>query len=104
MVIKQGEWVLEKRISIGTAVLMLAQTVALIIAGSWWIADLDGRVEANSLTISATKAEVARIHDLQTNVVIDAARLDERLRSFDAQLQRFDTLLGRIAAKQNPLP
>ena len=101
MVIKQGEWVLEKRISIGTAVLMTAQTIALIIAGSWWIADLDGRVDANSLTISATKAEVARIHDLQTNVVIDAARLDERLRAFDAQLQRFDTLLGSMAVKQN---
>jgi len=104
MVIKQGEWVLEKRISIGTAVLMLAQTVALIIAGSWWIADLDGRVEANSLTISATKAEVARIHDLQTNVVIDAARLDERLRSFDKQLARFDDLIDRVSVERKKMP
>ena len=104
MVIKQSEWMLEKRISIGTALLMTAQTVALIIAGSWWLADIDSRVTQNTEHFTDIKAEHSVLRQNQSSASLDAARFDERLRAFDKQLQRFDDLIDRINGKQNPLP
>ena len=104
MVIKQGEWVLEKRISIGTAILMTAQTIALIIAGSWWIADVDSRVKHNSDTVIELKREQSSQHQQLRTASLDAARFDERLRAFDKQLARFDHLIDRINLEQKNRP
>lgn len=104
MVIKQSEWVLEKRISIGTAVLMTAQTIALIIAGSWWIADVDSRVKRNADSVADIKVEQSTLRQQQSISSLDAARFDERLRAFDKQLVRFDHLIDRISAAQNNTP
>jgi len=104
MVIKQGEWVLEKRISIGTAVLMTAQTIALIMAGSWWIADVDGRVKRNADNVADIKVEQSTLRQQQSISSLDAARLDERLRAFDKQLTHFDDLIDRISVERKKMP
>lgn len=85
------------RIPIALVLTIIAQTVALVAVGSWYLSDLDGRVTVVESVAQDNVSRVAIVEERQYEMDKGAARLDERLNAFDRQLSRFESILDRLA-------
>ena len=99
VVIQKNEWVLEKKISIGTALLMLVQTIALAAIGAWYVSDLDSRVVRNGDLAKQNSQQINTMAVQQSISENNAARFDERLKAFDRQLARLGDLIDKMNDK-----
>jgi hypothetical protein len=69
------------RIPLALVLTIIAQTVALVAVGSWYLSDLDGRVTVVESIADDNLNRVTIVEGRQYEADKGAARLDERLRS-----------------------
>ena len=101
MVIHKERWAVEKKISLGTAALILAQTLGLAGVGAWYMSALEKRVDYNSELVQQNKRQIETVRAQQAATDNNAARFDERLIAFDHQLKRFDVLIDKLNEKSH---
>lgn len=91
MVTRDTNWHLDKRVSIFTLAMLMAQFLGLVIGGVWFVGEVKNQITNNSVRVTSVEREVEEIND-------EIDRVNAAISSQAVQLGRIEENVSAIRA------